>query len=339
MEDDLLFIKRLRNAVGKGLTISEKDFQRATDLVSSALIYSFVEDSNVAFTRIIITGFQFFANISSAAKQTTQCWKLIFPELILTASNINFPDILDPLCYALFNFAKQNLFNLNREGATIFKNIVRNVASYQNNTSMTSFSLLLGQVLKPSTTVSFEDPNLLRSLSKTDIALFDQEVIHRVLQELFELSKKDAPSALMATTNFCTAQIDDAFFMEMASWAAERLHDISKNERKLRRGYKTDVIALLSNLVWKRPLIQDQMMDQNVLELVINCIRFDDSNPYIREWSLLFVRNMCIEHPRAQTFVRQLNLIDVTIDPALNPYIEYDKLSRRFVVKSKETGP
>eukprot|EP00850_Spirogloea_muscicola_P022305 SM000287S10627 [mRNA] locus=s287:43577:46052:- [translate_table: standard] len=57
-------------------------------------------------------------------------------------------------------------------------------------------------------------------------------------------------------------------------------------------GYRTGLVAVICNAVYRRPLCQDEVRRRGKLLLVLQQCVVDDRNPWLREWGLFAMRNL-----------------------------------------------
>ena len=72
------------------------------------------------------------------------------------------------------------------------------------------------------------------------------------------------------------------------------------------RNLKKLVVLVLSSLVWKSTLVQDQIRDYGGVEMILNCCNFDANNPYIREHALMCLKFLLEGNKENQEVVRSL---------------------------------
>jgi hypothetical protein len=56
------------------------------------------------------------------------------------------------------------------------------------------------------------------------------------------------------------------------------------------RNLKKLTVLVLSSLIWKTPLVQEQLRKYGGLEALVGCCRHDENNPYIREHAIMCLR-------------------------------------------------
>ncbi|XP_064399113.1 ataxin-10-like isoform X2 [Halichondria panicea] len=70
--------------------------------------------------------------------------------------------------------------------------------------------------------------------------------------------------------------------------------------------FKRDLIRLIANLSHKSPIVQDIVNEVGAFPLILNQCSIDHRNPYITQWSVLAIRNLCENNPTNQMLVAGL---------------------------------
>ena len=65
---------------------------------------------------------------------------------------------------------------------------------------------------------------------------------------------------------------------------------------------------------------------------MLNSCMFDDDNPFLREWSILALRNLCLENVDNQQFVASLKAL------AIPPRVQQQMQQQGFRVELSEDG-
>ena len=105
-------------------------------------------------------------------------------------------------------------------------------------------------------------------------------------------------------------------------------------------GYKSDIIAVLGNLAYRRPAVQGIMAKQGALELLLSSTKFDPDAAIVREWALWAVKNMCDNNPEVQAEIGKLKIDTVVVDEALSRQgmgVELDRATGKL--KMTGNGP
>jgi len=69
---------------------------------------------------------------------------------------------------------------------------------------------------------------------------------------------------------------------------------------------KSRFMRILANLGFENPKAQDMVREAGGLPLIMTSCIIDDQNPYLREWSILALRNLCLDNDLNQQFVSNL---------------------------------
>ena len=59
---------------------------------------------------------------------------------------------------------------------------------------------------------------------------------------------------------------------------------------------KCDVLRCCANVVHCHPRAQDECGRHGVVEWVMNQCHLEEKNPYLKEWAILCLRNLCENH-------------------------------------------
>ncbi|KAL9647487.1 hypothetical protein ABK040_006847 [Willaertia magna] len=79
-----------------------------------------------------------------------------------------------------------------------------------------------------------------------------------------------------------------------------------ENGTEMFYGYKTLLIRILANVTFKSKVIQDLIRKEEGLPLILSCCSIEDNNPYLREWGVFCVRNVCEDNPENQEYISQM---------------------------------
>jgi ataxin-10 len=71
-------------------------------------------------------------------------------------------------------------------------------------------------------------------------------------------------------------------------------------------GYRSAIIRVVGNLTYRHTDHQDLVRDGGFLPLFLNHCNIDESNPLLREWSLVALRNLCEGNAANQTYINEL---------------------------------
>ncbi|RLN90900.1 hypothetical protein BBJ28_00000325 [Nothophytophthora sp. Chile5] len=71
-------------------------------------------------------------------------------------------------------------------------------------------------------------------------------------------------------------------------------------------GYRSGLIRVIGNLSFRHSAHQDLVRDEGYLPLFLNHCNIDETNPLIREWSLVALRNLCEGNEANQSYISAL---------------------------------
>ncbi|CAH0519224.1 unnamed protein product [Peronospora belbahrii] len=71
-------------------------------------------------------------------------------------------------------------------------------------------------------------------------------------------------------------------------------------------GYRSRLIRVIGNLCFRHTGHQDLMRDNGYLPLLLSHCNIDETNPFIREWSLVALRNLCEGNEANQSYINNL---------------------------------
>ncbi|MCJ1309812.1 copper transport protein [Agyrium rufum] len=84
------------------------------------------------------------------------------------------------------------------------------------------------------------------------------------------------------------------------------------------RNLKKLVVLVLSSLVWKSTIVQDQIRHYGGVEMVLNCCNFDANNPYIKEHAIMCLRFLLERNKANQDIVDELQARKVVPNEVLH---------------------
>ena len=71
-------------------------------------------------------------------------------------------------------------------------------------------------------------------------------------------------------------------------------------------GMRRDLVGLIANLSFRNKKVQDLVREFDGIVLILNQCNLDSENPFIREWSLLALRNLCEDNVENQKVISSL---------------------------------
>ncbi|KAJ3102088.1 Ataxin-10 [Phlyctochytrium planicorne] len=69
---------------------------------------------------------------------------------------------------------------------------------------------------------------------------------------------------------------------------------------------KVDAIKVIANMCYGVPEVQDEFRNLGGIPIVLNHCKIDDSNPFIREWSIFAIRNLCENNAKNQALIASM---------------------------------
>jgi len=91
-----------------------------------------------------------------------------------------------------------------------------------------------------------------------------------------------------------------------------------------------NLLRLMSNVVHLNPVAQNYILNNNYLLLLINFSVIDETNPYIKEWSIILIRNLTEGNPAIQEKISKLKLMDFDQ--------KAKDLLKKIIIKSDESN-
>ncbi|KYB26544.1 Ataxin-10-like Protein [Tribolium castaneum] len=72
-------------------------------------------------------------------------------------------------------------------------------------------------------------------------------------------------------------------------------------------GFKADLIRIIGNLCWKNKIMQDLTREAELIPVILDCCNMDARNPFIMQWVILAVRNLCENNMENQKIIAELH--------------------------------
>jgi ataxin-10 len=98
-------------------------------------------------------------------------------------------------------------------------------------------------------------------------------------------------------------------------------------------GYRADLVALLSNMLFENTAVQDQVLAVGGVELLLSNCNLDASAPVAREWALWSIRNMCSRNEVVQKYIAELQAVEAvpsTELAQLGKELQLDKMTHKL---------
>jgi hypothetical protein len=105
-------------------------------------------------------------------------------------------------------------------------------------------------------------------------------------------------------------------------------------------GYRADLIALLSNMLYGRRAIQDELLAAGGVEVLLNNCNLDDTAPLAREWALWSVRNMCRDNEAVQQYIAKFQAVEAVQSAELERMgkeLQLDRATNKLSLVDKPT--
>ncbi|XP_049787414.1 ataxin-10 [Schistocerca cancellata] len=68
-------------------------------------------------------------------------------------------------------------------------------------------------------------------------------------------------------------------------------------------GFKVDLVRLMGNLCWKHKENQHQVVELEGVQLLLDCCKIDARNPFVMQWAILALRNLCEDNKECQEVI------------------------------------
>lgn len=107
------------------------------------------------------------------------------------------------------------------------------------------------------------------------------------------------------------------------------------------RNLKKLVVLVLSSLVWKSSLVQEQVRRFGGVEMILSCCNFDAHNPYIREHAIMCLRFLLEGNRENQRVVEELEARKTVPDEVLDKrgYETFVGDGGKVCLRRREGGP
>ncbi|XP_050306129.1 uncharacterized protein LOC126743191 [Anthonomus grandis grandis] len=167
----------------------------------------------------------------------------------------------------------------------------------------------LAKMLQESHTVVFQ---------VAESGIFSEEEVSRILELLAHLSSDDKylpflqndknllinAGVLLINAHRLGKQKNNVFS------PVQKLSEIQMPGDELRRnpvfGFKADLVRLIGNLCWKNKKMQDLAREAELIPVLLDCCNMDAKNPFIIQWAILAIRNLCEQNNENQTIISSL---------------------------------
>ncbi|KAK4883771.1 hypothetical protein RN001_000042 [Aquatica leii] len=104
--------------------------------------------------------------------------------------------------------------------------------------------------------------------------------------------------------------------------AISKLSEINDSETELNKdptfGFKSNIIRLLGNLCWKHKQNQDEARELDCIPLLLDCCNIDARNPFIIQWTVFTIRNLCENNLENQAVIASMSQQGIVDSATLN---------------------
>lgn len=111
---------------------------------------------------------------------------------------------------------------------------------------------------------------------------------------------------------------------------------LAKQEKKIKEnlpdqhpevGFERDLVRVLGNMIYENKLIQDKVRELKGIEILLNACNIDSSNPYIMQWAVFAIKNLCKDNINNQKYIKRLDAQGL----ASNEILAQNSLEARLV--------
>nr|XP_039254959.1 ataxin-10-like [Styela clava] len=81
--------------------------------------------------------------------------------------------------------------------------------------------------------------------------------------------------------------------------------------------FKRSLVRLLGNLCYRNSKLQDDIRELGGIPLILECCNIDDNNPFMQQWALFAIRNLCENNAANQTEIKKLEKLGMADSPVL----------------------
>lgn len=134
--------------------------------------------------------------------------------------------------------------------------------------------------------------------------------------------------ALLKSVHCLSKQPDNNFSMIQK---LSELNEIEKNETVQEHpyfGFKSSLIRLIGNLCFKNKENQDKIRELGGIPVLLDCCNIDGRNPFIIQWTILTIRNLCENNWENQKIIAAM--------PSTHK-MDTEKLERMGILLNKES--
>jgi len=107
-------------------------------------------------------------------------------------------------------------------------------------------------------------------------------------------------------------------------------------------GFKALMVKILGNLSFRNRKVQDEIRILEGIPLILDHTNHDDTNPYVREWAVMAIRNICEDNLENQKVIQGLKVQGPASTPLMDEMgvaLEISPDGKSVNVKTKDNQP
>ncbi|KAI8967820.1 spinocerebellar ataxia type 10 protein domain-containing protein [Mycotypha africana] len=134
------------------------------------------------------------------------------------------------------------------------------------------------------------------------------QILNPLLVLDIEQQQQKNVKSLLIKANALTLMLDVLGQLESVKLSPEQAtaKEETKNPEIGFHYLKRECIRLLATLTFKDKKIQDEIREKGGIPLILNQLKIDDANPYLREYATLALRNVMENNPKNQAIIAEL---------------------------------
>ncbi|XP_046388721.1 ataxin-10 isoform X2 [Ischnura elegans] len=71
-------------------------------------------------------------------------------------------------------------------------------------------------------------------------------------------------------------------------------------------GFKRNLVRLIGNMAWKNKTVQNKVLELECVPLILDCCNIDERNPFITQWAIMAIHNLCDGNVEVQEVIWSL---------------------------------
>lgn len=160
---------------------------------------------------------------------------------------------------------------------------------------------------------------ILKTVNTVDIDDIEPEEVVKLLEVFAHASRDERylvilqdDTSLFVTCAYLLKSMHEIGKSENNCFSAiQKLSTVTSIEPELKQhpayGFKASLISVLGNLCWKHSKNQDLMRTMECLPVLLDCCNVDARNPFIIQWVVLAIRNICDGNQENQQVIAGMN--------------------------------